>query len=153
MNDGASPAQAAAQRLLDRRYGGSEADISRAICDFLVETGLVSRDDLWQEENRIDIQSESLVIEVKRHTGPDGSTTPDPRWVEQLDGYLGEARERGEPDRLGILTDGRRWYLRLPGVEEVRLKRPYAFTLPDREASACVTAGGSSTGSGTRTRT
>ena len=128
MNDGASPAQAAAQRMLDRRYG-SEADICRAICDFLVETSLVSRDDLRQEENRIDIQSESLVIEVKRRTGPDGSAMPDPRWVDQLDGYLREARERGEPDRLGILTDGRRWYLRLPGVEEVRTKPPWAFTL------------------------
>ena len=133
MNDGASPAQAAAQRLLDRRYG-SEADICRAICDFLVETSLVSRDDLRQEENRIDIQSESLVIEVKRRTGPDGSAMPDPRWIEQLDGYLREARERGEPDRLGILTDGRRWYLRLPGVDEVRTKPPWAFTLKDATA-------------------
>lgn len=134
MNDGSSPAEAAAQRMLDRRYGGSEADISRAICDFLAETGLVSRDDLRQEENRIDIQSESLVIEVKRRTGPDGSAMPDPRWVEQLDGYLGEARERGEPDRLGILTDGKRWYLRLPGVDEVRTKPPWAFTLKDATA-------------------
>ena len=133
MNDGASPAQAAAQRLLDRRYG-SEADICRAICDFLVETSLVSRDDLRQEENRIDIQSESLVIEVKRRIGSTGRLEPDPANVEQLDRYLREARERGEPDRLGILTDGKHWVLRLLGDGEVRLKRPYAFTLPDGEA-------------------
>ena len=131
MADDPHPLEGAARRLLDRHYAGSEADISRAICDFLVEAALVSRDDLRQEANRIDIQSESLVIEVKRSTGPAGSAAPDSRWIEQLDGYLAEARERGEPDRLGILTDGRRWYLRVPGIEQVRTKPPWAFTLTD----------------------
>ena len=131
MADDAHPLEGAARRLLDRHHGGSEADIARAICDFLVEAALVSRDDLRQEANRIDIQSESLVIEVKRRTGPTGSAAPDPRWIDQLDGYLAEARERGEPDRLGILTDGQRWYLRVPGVEQVRTKPPWAFTLTD----------------------
>ncbi len=124
----AGRAQEAAQRMLDRHHGSaSEADIRAAVCDFLVETDLVARGDMRLEANRIDIQSENLVIEVKRQTGPAGR--PHSRWVEQLDGYLREARERGEPDRLGILTDGQRWYLRLPGVEEVRTYAPYAFTL------------------------
>ena len=113
---------------------GSEADISRAICDFLAETSLVSRDDLRQEENRIDIQSESLVIEVKRRIGSTGRLEPDPANVEQLDRYLSEARERGEPERLGILTDGKHWVLRLPGDDEVRLERPHAFTLQRADA-------------------
>lgn len=131
MADDAHPLEGAARRLLDRHHGGSEADITRAICDFLVEAALVSRDDLRQEANRIDIQSESLVIEVKRRTGLAGSAAPDSRWIDQLDGYLAEARERGEPDRLGILTDGRRWYLRVPGIEQVRTKPPWSFTLTD----------------------
>ena len=35
---------------------------------------------------------------------------------------------------MGILTDGKRWLLRWPGAGDVRLTRPFAFTLdePDR---------------------
>lgn len=105
-----------------------EADVRRAICDFLVDTALVDRDDLRLEENRIDVQSENLVIEVKRRIGSTGTIKPDAHNVDQLDGYLREAREAGKPERLGILTDGRHWVLRLPGIEEVQTVPPYAFT-------------------------
>ena len=121
--------------MLDLYYANvHEANIRDAICDFLVETGLAARDDLWREENRIDIQSESLVIEVKRRIGSTGRLEPDPDNIKQLDGYLREAREAGKPERLGILTDGMYWVLRVPGDDEVRLEHPYAFTLPEGEA-------------------
>ena len=32
---------------------------------------------------------------------------------------------------MGVLTDGKRWLLRWPGAGQVRLTRPYAFTLDD----------------------
>ena len=32
---------------------------------------------------------------------------------------------------MGVLTDGKRWLLRWPGAGEVRLTRPYAFTLDE----------------------
>ncbi len=123
-----------AQHILDRHYANMpEADIRHAICDFLVATELVKHDDLRLEENRIDIQSESLVIEVKRRIGNRG-IHPAPEYVDQLDGYLAEARAADKPERLGILTDGRYWVLRLPGVETVRTTQPYAFTLTSAEA-------------------
>ena len=56
-----------------------------------------------------------------------------PQYVEQLDDYLAQSASQGRV-RMGILTDGKRWLLRWPGAGEVRLTRPYAFTLeePDR---------------------
>lgn len=121
--------------MLDLYYANVHEDnIRDAICDFLVETGLASHDDLWREENRIDIQSENLVIEVKRRIGSTGRLEPDPANVGQLDGYLREAREAGKPERLGILTDGMFWVLRVPGDATVRTGHPYAFTLSKAEA-------------------
>ncbi len=123
-------AEEAAQQMLDRYYANVHEDNVRDdICDFLVEAGLARRGDLVREANRIDIQSENLVIEVKRRIGRTRTIQPDPEHVEQLDGYLAEARERGDPERLGILTDGRHWVLRLPGIEKVETSPPYAFTL------------------------
>ncbi len=116
-----------------QRYeeGALEADVRRAICDFLVAAELVESEKLRLEGDRIDIQSENLVIEVKRRIGGVAGLKPDLANIAQLDGYLREAREAGKPDRLGILTDGRHWVLRLPAIEEVRLTPPYAFTLAD----------------------
>ena len=130
--DAANPAAAeeAAQRMLDRFEGRAlEADVRSAICDFLVEASLVDRDDLRLEGDRIDIQSEDLVIEVKRQIGRTRTIKPDAANIAQLNRYLAEAREAGKPERLGILTDGRHWVLRLPGIDEVQTTPPYAFTL------------------------
>ena len=123
-------AEEAAQRMLDRYEANVHEDNVRDdICAFLVEAGLAAHDDLVREANRIDIQSENLVIEVKRRIGRSRTIEPDSENVAQLDGYLDDARARGEPERLGILTDGRHWVLRPPGIEEVRTVPPYAFTL------------------------
>ncbi len=116
--------------MLDRHEANVHEDNVRDdICTFLVEAGLAAHDDLVREANRIDIQSENLVIEVKRRIGRSRTVEPDPENVAQLDRYLEVARAAGKPERLGILTDGRHWVLRLPGIEEVRMTPPYAFTL------------------------
>ena len=123
-------AEEAAQRMLDRHEANVHEDNVRDdICAFLIEAGLAEHEDLVREANRIDIQSENLVIEVKRRIGRSRTIEPDSENVAQLDGYLEGARARGEPERLGILTDGRYWVLRLPGIQEVRTLPPYAFTL------------------------
>ena len=123
-------AQEAAQRMLDRYEANVHEDnIRDDICTFLVEAGLAAHDDLVREANRIDIQSENLVIEVKRRIGRTRTIEPDSENVAQLDRYLEQARRDGKPERLGILTDGRHWVLRLPGIEEVQTVPPYAFTL------------------------
>ena len=51
-----------------------------------------------------------MIIEVKRRIG-DG-TTPHDSHLDQIDGYLDAARDSGEPERLGILSDGRHWSVR-----------------------------------------
>ena len=123
-------AEEAARRMLDRHEANVHEDNVRDdICTFLVEAGLAAHDNLVREANRIDIQSENLVIEVKRRIGRSRTIEPDPENVAQLDRYLEVARAAGKPERLGILTDGRYWVLRLPGIEEVRTTPPYAFTL------------------------
>ena len=100
-----------------------------AIADFLVTTGLASRDEIRLEKDRIDLQTADLVIEVKRRIG--NGINPDPKWVNQLDGYLRERVTAGERERLGVLTDGRYWVLRQSGIEEVRTVAPYGFEISD----------------------
>ena len=82
-------AEEAAQRMLDRYEANVHEDNVRDdICAFLVEAGLAAHDDLVREANRIDIQSENLVIEVKRRIGRSRTIEPDSENVAQLDGYL-----------------------------------------------------------------
>ena len=125
----------AASSILSRHEsGGLEANISSALIHFLAITGLANRDDIREEDDRIDIQSERLIIETKKRIGGIGAGN-DPRleYVEQLDRYIAEAKAAGKPDRLGVLTDGKHWVLRLPHISEVRLTAPYAFTLRSKE--------------------
>ena len=130
-----SPAlRQSAQRLLMRHHElAPEADVRSAIADFLVTTGLASRDEIRLEQDRIDLQTSDLVIEVKRRIG--NGINPDPRWVTQLDGYLRERVKAGERERLGILTDGRYWILRQSGIEEVRTTSPYGFEISDADVA------------------
>ena len=69
-------------------------------------------------------------IEFKRRIGTTSSGAPNPQYVEQLDDYLAQSAKQGKV-RMGILTDGKHWLLRWPGAGEVRLTRPYAFTLEE----------------------
>ena len=104
-----------------------EANIRAAVVHFLATTGLAERNDIKEEDDRIDIQSERLIIETKQRIGT--GIEPDQKNIKQLDGYIGEAKAAGKPDRLGVLTDGKHWVLRLPNIREVHTAPPYAFTL------------------------
>ena len=110
-----------------------EADVRSAIADFLVTSGLASRDEIRMEQNRIDLQTGDFVIEVKKRIGK--GINPDPRWIEQLDRYLRERARAGEQERLGVLTDGRYWILRQSGIEEVRTAAPYGFEISDADVA------------------
>ena len=122
----------AASSILSRHEsGGLEANISSALIHFLAITGLADRNDIREEDDRIDIQSERLIIETKKRIGT--GIDPDPNYIRQLDGYIEEAKAVGKPDRLGVLTDGKHWVLRLPHISEIRTAEPYAFTLRNKE--------------------
>lgn len=88
----------------------TESDIRASICNLFEVSGLARREDMALESDRIDLRTGQAIIEVKRRIGR--GAIPDPRHVEQLDGYLSVAREKGDPERLGILTDGKHWALR-----------------------------------------
>ena len=129
----------AAQELLDRhRENRSEASIRGAIRDFLVAGGLAPRRSIQMEtqagSGRIDLESDDLVIEVKRRIG--NRLDADEANKRQLEQYLQRLAEAGRPRRLGILTDGKYWLLRRPGQPagmQWQTVRPYAFTLDDAE--------------------
>ncbi len=130
-----SPAlRRAAQTLLDRHADNtSEADIRGALRDFLVAAKLARRADIQMESKagsgRIDLESDDLVIEVKRRIGTRLDATDDNK--QQLDHYLRALARDGKPPRLGILTDGKYWLLRRPGAAAWSAAPPYAFTLED----------------------
>ena len=50
-----------------------------------------------------------------------------------MDGYLEASQEAGRGVRMGVLTDGRHWFLRWPGAGPARTEPPYAFVLDDAE--------------------
>ena len=117
---------AEARQIVERHdSGGSEADIRAAVRSFLQITNLVARHDLEAEATpgagagRVDLKTPDLLIEFKRRIGSAGGLNPNPAYVEQLDGYLRTSQETGQPQRLGVLTDGKYWLLRWPGAGPV----------------------------------
>ena len=125
-----------AQELLDRHaQNTSEADIRGAVRSFLIDAGLAAPRDIAMERKagsgRIDLESDDLVIEVKRRIGNRLDATEANK--QQLEQYLATLTAEGRPSRLGILTDGKYWLLRRPGAEEWSTAGPYAFTLDDAE--------------------
>ncbi len=108
-----------------------EANIRAAVVHFLVITGLAARKEIKEENDRIDIQSEHLIIEVKQRIGK--RIEPNTEHIRQLDRYIAEARAANKPDRLGVLTDGKYWVLRLPHIEEKSIAPPYAFSLRNKD--------------------
>ena len=130
-------AESAAERLLDHHRRAvnqpaesrsSEADIKSAIVDLLVDAGLARRENVRLEVDRNDIRTEDLIIEVKRRTG--SGADPDPSHIAQLDGYLVRP---GADARIGVLTDGRRWFVRLPGESIDQTAPGSAFVLRDAD--------------------
>ena len=126
---------AAAQILSRHDTFQAEANITSAVRDFLILTGLARSEEIVEEippsdasRRAVDLTALDTFIEFKRRIGTAPGGEPDPENVRQLDDYLAQSAAQGRV-RMGILTDGRRWLLRWPGAGEVRLTRPYAFTL------------------------
>ena len=131
----------AAAEILSRHDGlQPEANITSAVRDFLIRTGLVRSGEIVEENppsdssrRAVDLTALDTFIEFKRRIGTTPSGDPDPKNVQQLDEYLAESASEGRV-RMGVLTDGKRWVLRWPGAGPVRMARPYAFTLEDPES-------------------
>ena len=128
---------AAPQILLRHDNFQPEANITSAARDFLILTGLARSEEIVEENppsdasrRAVDLTALDTFIEFKRRIGTTGGGEPDPENVRQLDEYLAQSADQGRV-RMGVLTDGKRWLLRWPGAGEVRLTRPYAFTLDE----------------------
>ena len=132
-------AQAAAEILRRHDAGEPEANITSAVRDFLIATGLVRADEIVEENppaqgsrRAVDLAALDTFIEFKRRIGTAGGFNPNPEYVQQLDDYLERSEKQGRM-RMGILTDGKRWLLRWPNAGPVRTALPYAFTLEDAD--------------------
>ena len=132
-------AQAAAEILRRHDSGEPEANITSAVRDFLIVTGLVRADEIVEENppaqgsrRAVDLAALDTFIEFKRRTGTAGGFSPNAEYVQQLDDYLEQSERQGRI-RMGILTDGKRWLLRWPNAGPVRTALPYAFTLEDAD--------------------
>ena len=126
----------AAAKILSRHDNFQpEANITSAVRDFLIHTGLARSEEIVEENppsdasrRAVDLTALDTFIEFKRRIGTAPGGEPDPENVRQLDDYLAQSAGQGRV-RMGVLTDGRRWLLRWPGAGQVQLTRPYAFTL------------------------
>ncbi len=131
--------QAAAEILRRHDNGEPEANITSAVRDFLIVTGLVRADEIVEENppaygsrRAVDLAALDTFIEFKRRVGTAGGFNPNVEYVQQLDDYLEQSEEQSRM-RMGILTDGKRWLLRWPNAGPVRTALPYAFTLEDSD--------------------
>ena len=118
----------------------AEANITTAVRDFLVLTGLAKAEEIIEENppsddsrRAVDLTALDTFVEFKRRIGTAGGFNPDPANVAQLDEYLELSKSAGKGVRTGILTDGRYWLLRWPGAGPVRTERPYGFVLDSPE--------------------
>ncbi len=125
-----------------RRYDSAdaEANITSAVRDFLILTGLADADEISEENapgegsrQAVDLTALDTFVEMKRRIGTTGGLDPNPVYVQQLDDYLAASAIAGKGLRTGILTDGKHWLLRWPGAGTVKTVRPYAFTLQDAQ--------------------
>ena len=112
-----------AQAILDRHDapGASEAEIRAAVRDFLIETKLATAASVQMEQSpgegssgRVDLRTRDVIFEFKVRIGD--RINPTEQNVRQLDDYLKAAIDGGRPQRFGILTDGKYWILRWPGM-------------------------------------
>ena len=106
----------AAKRILQRHDANQpEANITSAIRDFLVDTGLARQEEIIEENppssdgsrRAVDLTALDTFVEVKRRLGTTGGFQPNVQYVQQIDDYLAESASTGKGVRTGILTDGR----------------------------------------------
>ena len=136
------PAYRDAAAAILRRHDNfeAEANITTAVRDFLILTGLADGDEIIEENppsdtsrRAVDLTALDTFIEFKRRVGTAGGFNPDPLNVQQLDEYLDLSKAAGKGVRTGILTDGRYWLLRWPEAGPVRTTPPYGFALESAE--------------------
>ena len=128
----------AAEAILQRHNAGAaEANITSAVRDFLIVTGLVKSDEMVEENppadasrRAVDLTALDTFIEFKRRIGTASGGAPNPQYVEQLDDYLAQSASQGRV-RMGVLTDGKHWLLRWPNAGPVKTTPPYGFILDD----------------------
>ena len=132
-------AQSAAEILRRHDNGEPEANITSAVRDFLILTGLVRSEDMVEENppaqgsrRAVDLAALDTFIEFKRRVGTAGGFSPNPEYVQQLDDYLAQSEKQSRM-RMGILTDGKHWLLRWPNAGAVKTTPPHAFTLEDAD--------------------
>ncbi len=132
------PKYALAAGEILRRHNAAEpeANITSAVRDFLVLTGLAESHEIVEEAppaegsgSAVDLTTLNTFIEFKRRIGATRAFEPRPDYVLQLDRYLGQSEAAGARVRMGILTDGKHWLLRWPNAGQVKTTAPYAFTL------------------------
>ena len=124
-----------ASNILGRHNRGeAEANITSAIRDFLIQTGLANPNEIVEESpssdssrTAVDLTALDTFIEVKKRIG--NGLDPNPRYLQQLDDYLSDSLRGDKGVRTGILTDGKYWLLRLPNAKELKTSEPYGFTL------------------------
>ena len=130
----------AAAEILRRHDGGEpEANITSAVRDFLIATGLARGEEMVEENppaqgsrRAVDLAALDTFIEFKRRVGTAGGFSPNAEYVQQLDDYLAQSEKQGRL-RMGVLTDGKYWLLRWPNARPVKTTPPYAFTLEDAD--------------------
>ncbi len=127
----------AAAAILQRHDNNEpEANITSAVRDFLLCTGLVDANEVAEEVapsghsvRAVDLKASNTFIEIKKRVSTTGGFNPNEIYVKQLDKYLAESMTYERKARMGVLTDGRYWLLRWPNAGEVKTTKPYAFTL------------------------
>ena len=129
--------QAAAAAILQRHDNNEpEANITSAVRDFLLCTGLVDANEVAEEVapsdrsmRAVDLKASNTFIEIKKRISTTSGFNPNEIYVKQLDEYLAESMTYGWRAWMGVLTDGRYWLLRWPNADKVKTTKPYAFTL------------------------
>ena len=133
--------QNAASQILARHNNNEpEANITSAVRDFLIVTGLAKAEEIVEEtppsdtsRRAVDLTALDTFVEMKRRVGTTGGNDPNPEYIGQLDDYLLQSQQSGRGVRMGILTDGKHWLLRWPGAGAVKTTYPYAFSLETPE--------------------
>ena len=133
-------AQSAGEILRRHAAFEGEANITSAVRDFLILTGLAKSHEIIEENppsdssrRAVDLTALDTFIEVKRRVGTAHGFDPNQEYVRQLDDYLAQSQQAGQGVRMGVLTDGRHWLVRWPNAGPVRITAPYAFVLDSPE--------------------
>ena len=131
--------EAARQMLWRHDNFEAEANVTSAVRDFLITTGLAASEEIVEENppsegsrRAVDLTALDTFIEVKRRISAAASGYPNAEYVRQLDDYLDQSAKDNRV-RMGVLTDGRHWLLRWPNAGAPMMMPPHYFTLRDED--------------------